>query len=165
MFTSTDEEQRSYINSKLLCTEVWPLYGTFNPLQLKDLCQLNSCPVKLTASFRNIVEQCAELQQPLSINFVDFKKAFDGVHGESLWNIAGLYGIPEHYVNIFRTLYFNSRCCVRTDTGFTGVRQGCILSPFLFLLVIDFIMLRAMNGPNMGIKWTDSSCLTDLQTI
>jgi len=169
VFTSTDEEQRSYINSKLLCTEVWPLYGTFNPLQLKDLCQLNSCPVKLTASFRNIVEQCAELQQPLSINFVDFKKAFDGVHGESLWNIAGLYGIPEHYVNIFRTLYLNSHCCVRTDTSFTemfdiitGICQGCILSPFVFLLVIDFIMQRAMNGPNMGIKWTVSSCLTDL---
>jgi len=120
----------------------------------------------------NITEQCAEFQQPLSINFVDFKKAFDSVHRESLWNTARLYGTPEHYVNIFRTLYFNSRCCVRTDTGFTemfniitGVRQGCILSPFLFLLVIDFIMLRAMNGPNMGIKWTDSSCLTDLQTI
>jgi len=113
-----------------------------------------SC-VEQIFTLQNITEQCAEFQQPLSINFVDFKKTFDSVHRESLWHIARLYGIPKHYVNIFIMLYLNSRCCVKTDTGFTemfniitGVCQGCILSPFLFLLVIDFIMRRAMNGPN-----------------
>jgi len=132
---------------------------------------MRSC-AKQIFTLRNIIEQCTEFQQPLSINFVDFKKAFDSVHRESLWNIAMLYGIPEHYVNIFRMLCLNSHCCARTDTSFTemfdiitGVCQGCILLPFLFLLVIDFIMQRAMNGPNMGIKWTDSSRLADLDFL
>jgi len=113
-----------------------------------------SCAEQIFA-LRNIIEQCVEFQQPLSINFVDFKKAFDSVHRESLWNIARLYGILQLHVNIFRTLYRHSRCCVKTEDGFTeffdiitGVRQGCILSPFLFLLVIDFIMMKAVSEPD-----------------
>ena len=34
------------------------------------------------------VEQCDKLQQKLNINFMDFKKAFDSVHRESLWQIG-----------------------------------------------------------------------------
>ena len=58
---------------------------------------------------------------------------------------------------------------MKTDTGFTeffdiitGVHQGCILSPFLFLLVIDFIMRQAINDTSMGIQWANHTRLTDL---
>ena len=92
-------------------------------------------------TLRNIIEQCIEFQPPVFINFIDYQKAFDSVHRESLWHIARSYDIPQQYINIFKKLYLNSSCCVRTDNGTTnffnietGVRQGCILSPFLFLL-------------------------------
>ena len=35
----------------------------------------------------------------------------------------------------------------------TGMRHGCILSPFLFLIVIDFVMRKTTEGPNFGIEW------------
>lgn len=38
---------------------------------------------------------------------------------------------------------------------FTDVCQGCILSPFLFLLVMDFIMRKTMNCPLFGIGWNE----------
>ena len=65
-------------------------------------------------SLRNIIEQCQELQTPLMINLIDFKKAFDSIHRESLWQIVQLYGVPRKYVNIFRALYHNSTCRVKT---------------------------------------------------
>ncbi|KAJ8408552.1 hypothetical protein AAFF_G00251870 [Aldrovandia affinis] len=70
-------------------------------------------------TLRNIIEQCLELQTTLIINYIDFKKAFDSVHHESLWQIVQLYGVPSKYVNIFRALYRNSTCRVRTSSGTT----------------------------------------------
>jgi len=111
-------------------------------------------------TLRNTIKQCLEKQQQLHINFVDFKKAFDSVHRESLWRILEVYGIPPEYIKIFQDLYENSSCCIKMqDTNnkyfqiATGARQGCILSPFLFLMVIDFIMKKAVDNCRQGLCW------------
>ena len=58
---------------------------------------------------------------------------------------------------------------VKTASGYTeffeivsGVRQSCILSPFLFIIVIDFVMHRTMDKSEYGIVWQKRNRLTDL---
>ena len=109
---------------------------------------------------RNIVEQSFEFQMPLYINYVDFRKAFDSVHRPSLWNIVTSYGIPIRFVSIFKDLYEGSSCCIQNSNGtsapfdvLSGVKQGCILSPFLFIIVMDFVLRRSLEDEAYGIRW------------
>ena len=118
---------------------------------------------------RNILEQVNEWNATLYIHFVDFEKAFDSIHRDSLWIIMRQYGIPQKMVQMVKTLYEDFQCAVidenETSEWFpvmTGVKQGCCMSGFLFLLVIDWVMRRNVEGERTGIRWNFSSMLEDL---
>ena len=118
---------------------------------------------------RNIVEQSIEWNSSLYALFVDYEKAFDSVHRETLWTIMKAYGIPGKFINIVRAFYKNSRAAVIHGTNvsdwfeiLSGLRQGCVLSGFLFLLVIDWIMRKTLEQGKMGIRWKMTESLEDL---
>ena len=59
-------------------------------------------------------------------------------------------GIPDHLTGLLRNLYAGQEATVRSGHGTTdwfqigkGVHQDCILSPCLFNLYADYIMLNA----------------------
>ena len=86
-----------------------------------------------------------------------------------MWKILRHYGVPEKLVSLIRNTYQGMICRVthagQMSESFevkTGVRQGCLLSPFLFLLVIDWIMRTTTAGRNNGIQWTLLTQLDDL---
>ena len=118
---------------------------------------------------RNIIEQVNEWQATLFMNFVDFEKAFDSVHRESLWIIMKKYGIPEKIVRMVQSFYEGFQCAVEDQGEIcewfdlkTGVKQGCNMSGFLFLMVIDWIMRRTVKEGENGIRWKLTSKLDDL---
>ena len=69
-------------------------------------------------------------------------------------------GIPDHLICLLRTLYAGQEATVRTGHGTTdcfqigkGVRQGCILSHYLFNLYAGYIMRNAgLEEAQAGIK-------------
>ena len=69
-------------------------------------------------------------------------------------------GIPDHLTCLLRNLYAGQEATVRTGHGTTdwfqigkGVRQGCILSLFLFNLYAEHIMRNAgLEETQAGIK-------------
>ena len=120
-------------------------------------------------TLRTIIEESVEHQSQLIINFVDFQKAFDSIHRPSLWNILEIYGFQPKYVNIIKAFYDDSRCCVRTEAGNsewfpvnTGVKQGCVMSPMLFSITMDWVMRNCTADKNRGIEWLENKSLEDL---
>ena len=118
---------------------------------------------------RNIIEQSIEWQSSLYVNFIDFEKAFDSVHRDSLWLIMRSYGIPSKIINMVKELYDDFECAVvdgqDTTEWFkikTGVKQGCNMSGLLFLLVVDWVMRNALQERNTGISWKFATKLQDL---
>ena len=95
-------------------------------------------------TLRQILEQSHEFNSPVYANFVDFRKAFDSIHRDSLWKILQHYGVPEKLVSVIKLLYTDFSAQVLCEGELTdafqvrtGVKQGCVLSPFLFPLGID----------------------------
>ena len=93
------------------------------------------------------------------------------MHRNGLWMIMNQYGIPQKIVNIAkaRALYDGFACAVveeeATSEWFkltTGVKQGCTISGFLFLLIIDWIMRHTMKDEGTGLRWKFKSKLEDL---
>ena len=103
------------------------------------------------------------------MNFIDFEKAFDSLDRSGLWRLMEHYGIPAKYINIVKQSYKGTASRVlhigEQSELFEirlGVKQGCLLSPFLFLLAIDWVMTQTKDGHRNGIQWTLSQPLDDL---
>ena len=127
-----------------------------------------SCADQIT-TLRIIIKQSQEWNCPLYINFIDYQKAFDSLDRNSLWKIMAHYGIPQKVIRLVRSMYENAGGNIlhngKLSTFFeilTGVRQGCLLSPFLFLLAIDWIMKTSTQNRENGIQWTLTKKLDDL---
>ena len=107
---------------------------------------------------RYIIEQACEWQSPLLANFIDFEKTFDLLHHNSLWVIMRAYGIPEKLINIVKLLFNNAECTVLDNgqmSGWfkvkTGVKQGSMMTGFLFTLAVDWVMCQTTTGADTGI--------------
>ena len=107
-----------------------------------------------------IKEKAMEFQKNIYFCFTDYAKAFDCVDHNKLWKILQEMGIPDHFTCLLRNLYADQEATVRTGHGTTdwfqigkGVHQGCILSPCLFNLYVEYIMGNAgLDEDQPGIK-------------
>ena len=95
----------------------------------------------------NLVKQyCHKKKKMLYSCFVDFKKAFDSIPRDKLFDKLKRYGITGKFFNSIKNMYINDSCKIKIDGCLSeeinpnqGVRQGCVLSPLLFnIFMADF---------------------------
>ena len=105
-------------------------------------------------TLRQLSEKTIEYNKELNIIFVDQEKAFDRIKREIMWKVLEQYNIRGQLLDNIRALYANCESALRTQKGLSnwfkvtsGVRQGCVLSPLLFIIYMDMIAKEANPDP------------------
>ena len=76
---------------------------------------------------------------------VDFKKAFDTIDHNKLWQALHRQGVPPQYIHLLESLYSQQAATVKTDKSSRhfhierGVKQGDPLSALLFNALLEDI--------------------------
>ena len=107
-----------------------------------------SSTIDMTFVARQLQDKCCEQHQDLHMAFVDLTKAFDAVNRDLLWNILSKFGCLPTFIAILQQ--FHTGICAQVvmassqSSGFpavVGVKQGCVLAPIIFYLLLVAITL------------------------
>jgi hypothetical protein len=97
-----------------------------------------------------VSEKAWEYAKKVYMCFVDLEKAYDWVPGNQLWVCLREYGVDGELLRAIQSLYRQCTICVRVNSikskSFavgTGLRQGCVLSPLLFIIYMERIAKRS----------------------
>ena len=124
---------------------------------------------------RQLMQKSKERRINCHFHFVDFKSPFDTICRKALRRMMRSIGICNKIVSIIEKMYEKTTCAVIVDGLLTEwfsvnvcVRQGCLLSPTLFNLFLDFVMdeLKCLqehvtldNDLNFDARYADDTTL------
>ena len=96
---------------------------------------------------RRLIERAEATGQSLYTILLDWEKAFDKIHPQALLTALDRFGVPPHLTALIKNIYTSPQftvaaagCNSSTEEAQSGIRQGCPLSPYLFLVVHGMIM-------------------------
>ena len=95
-------------------------------------------------AIRQLQKKYLAANKRLYMAFVDLEKAFDQVPRKVIWWALRKHGVDEWIVRLVQGMYSNARSRVRVGEGYSeefevkvGVHQGSVLSPLLFIIVLE----------------------------
>lgn len=103
-------------------------------------------------TIQQVIEKTLVNGETVYLGFIDMKKAFDMVNRERIWNSLENKGVNMDIIETIKSLYRTTnnqiRTCNLTSQNFVnkqGVRQGGILSPLLFICIIDEVIKESWS--------------------
>ena len=109
---------------------------------------------------RQLQEKYLAVNKRLYMAFMDLEKAFNRVPRKVIWWALRKLGVEEWIVRVVQGMYANARSRVRVGEGFSkelefevkvGVHQGYVLSPLLFIIVLEALSREFRTG----VPWED----------
>ena len=105
----------------------------------------------------------------LTMILLDGEKAFDKLYQDKIFEAMYRMGIPTKLINVTKALYANPLFKVNmfgVDSDWkkqeTGIRQGCPLSPYLFIIVMAVLMHDLHEEDHLGmIRHRQANCNFD----
>lgn len=100
----------------------------------------------LVFAMKMLFEKGWEWGKDKCVAFIDMEKAFDRVNREKLWGVMreAYYGVQPKLIRVVQSMYKKCKNKVKSgqvNSGWfevrTGVRQGGVLSPLLFIIYMD----------------------------
>ena len=120
---------------------------------------------------RTLVEKSVERKKKVYVCFLDLEKAYDRVRRRELWRVLRVYGIRGSLLRGVKAFYRGSRMCVRVGRGESGMfeverglRQGCVMSPWLFNVFMDSVC-RGMEREGKGVILEDEGVRWEVNMI
>lgn len=115
---------------------------------------------------RQLQEKYLARKKELWMAFIDLEKAFDRVPREVLWWALRKLGVDEWLVSVIKVMYTDATTMVkqncRVSKGFkvkVGVHQGSVLSPLLFIVVLEALSRAFRRGLPMELFYADDLIL------
>jgi hypothetical protein len=105
---------------------------------------------------RRTQEACHKQGTKAYVVFIDFAKAFDSPPRGAIWKCLNWSGCPPDLLAVIMAIHADPRGRLCGNTAFfrvtRGVRQGCVLGPTLFIIVLEYCF--RLTGPEgTGVKF------------
>ncbi|XP_057314191.1 uncharacterized protein LOC130655450 [Hydractinia symbiolongicarpus] len=124
------------------------------------------CTTDAIFLLRQLQEKYLGKRKNLYFAFVDLEKAFDRVPRKVIWWAMRKLGVDEWLVTMVQSMYSNARSRVRINDSLSdefsvnvGVHQGSVLSPLLFILVLEALSMEFRTGCPWELLYADDLVL------
>ena len=105
----------------------------------------------------DIINFSGKKKSPGMIVSLDYQKAFDSIEKSSILSALQKFNFGSNFIKLVSTLINNTESCVQNGgwlSGFfdveRGIRQGCCVSPILFIIVAEFMSIKIRNNDNIN---------------
>lgn len=115
---------------------------------------------------RQLQEKYLEKKKELWMAFIDLEKAFDRVPREVIWWALRESGVEEWLISVIKSMYDGAETAVKVGASESkkfpvrvGVHQGSVLSPLLFIIVLESLSKRFRGGLPYELLYADDLVL------
>lgn len=117
-------------------------------------------PLEQAYILREILDARKQMKQATTfLSFIDLESAFPSSWREGMWRRLHEANVSGKMFRLIQSLYVDCSSALLTDSGLSdwfpveaGTRQGAVLSPFLFSLLIS-PLVDALHSANMGVDF------------